>query len=50
MLLTTCSSLDCVREARIRRHGDCEAMERAVDEPIDSGDTPVIRTSTPSAL
>jgi hypothetical protein len=37
--------LDAVREARMRREGDCEAKERAMEEPMDSGETPVIRTA-----
>jgi hypothetical protein len=44
MSLATWSSFDWVREARIRREGAWEAMARAVEEPIDSGLTPVIRT------
>lgn len=44
MVLRTSSSLWRVREARIRRLGDCEAMLRAMVEPIDSGETPVMRT------
>ena len=44
MSLATCSSFDCVREARMRMEGDWEAIARAVEEPIDSGLTPVMRT------
>ena len=45
MVLRTSSSLDLVREARITSAGACEAMERAIDEPILSGDTPVMSTT-----
>jgi hypothetical protein len=44
MVLRTSSSLDWVREARRRREGAWEAMLRAMVEPMDSGDTPVMRT------
>jgi hypothetical protein len=44
MVLSTASSFDCVRDASKRREGDCDAMLSAMDEPIDSGETPVIRT------
>jgi hypothetical protein len=44
MVLRTSSSLDWVREARRRREGDWDAMLRAMVEPMDSGDTPVMRT------
>jgi hypothetical protein len=40
----TASSLECVRDASRRREGDCDAMLSAMDEPIDFGDTPVMRT------
>lgn len=40
----TVVSLEGVREARIRRVGDWEAMERAVVEPMLEGETPVMRT------
>jgi hypothetical protein len=33
-----------VREARIKREGDWEAMERAIEDPMLSGDTPVMST------
>lgn len=45
MDLATLSTFDGVREARIRRVGDCDAMLSAVVEPIPSGETPVMRTS-----
>ena len=44
MEFVTASSFDWVLEARIRRDGDWEAMLTAVEEPILSGETPVIRT------
>lgn len=44
MDVRTVSTLEGVRDARIRRVGDCEAMLRAVVEPIPSRETPVMRT------
>jgi hypothetical protein len=44
MDFVTASSFDLVREASIRRDGDCEATLIAVEEPMLSGETPVIRT------
>lgn len=44
MDVVTESSFDWVLEANIRRLGDCDAMLNAVDDPMLSGDTPVIRT------
>ena len=38
------SSLERVREARIRRPGDCEAREREIASPRELGDTPVTTT------
>jgi hypothetical protein len=44
MAMATHSILEGVREARIRREGDCEAIAPAVDEPMLSGETPVMST------
>jgi hypothetical protein len=44
MLFKTSSSLDFVREARMMSLGLWEAMERAIEEPILSGETPVMST------
>ena len=46
----TSSSLDCVREARMRSLGDCEAKARAVVWPMPFGPTPVMRTGVVCAV
>lgn len=44
MILVTCSSLDLVREAKIRCAGECCAIVVARVSPSDFGPTPVITT------
>ena len=47
ILMVTASILDWVREARIKRAGFCEAIERANASPRLNGLTPVINTVFP---
>jgi hypothetical protein len=44
MFWRTSSSLLRVRDTRIKSLGAWEAMLRAIEEPVDLGDTPVMRT------
>jgi len=44
MVCSTALSLEDVRDARMRLEGDCEARERAMEEPIEEGERPVMRT------
>jgi len=50
MVLATASILEGVREARMRRAGDCEAMDLAIADPMLSGLTPVMRTAMRSGI
>ena len=44
MVWSTAWSLEDVRDARMRWEGDWEARERAMEEPIEEGERPVMRT------